>query len=322
MAHTAIALPSFESYACAHDKGSFSRLLSELSLPQPETRFCDSRAELEQLDSFPFIAKAAVGTASRGTWMVQNRADLRTAIEELEAGGSFGRPVLVQDVVAGDVEHAQAVFCHGRLVASHAYRQIARGAGGGDAIKLSVEHSTVRSHLERIGAHLRWHGALSVDYIIERGTDRPSYIDCNPRLVEPMSALLAGLDLTDVLLRVSCGENPTAVPNSRPGVRTHISMQALLGCALRDTSRLILAAEGWRLFRRQGPYAGSREELTPVSTDWPSAVPVIAVAVMLLVRPAVAQVLPKKGWGAHLLNIDAIGKIERIEPHGEAPSCG
>ena len=35
---------------------------------------------------------------------------------------------------------AQAVFADGRLIASHAYRQIARGGGGGSAIKESVEH--------------------------------------------------------------------------------------------------------------------------------------------------------------------------------------
>ena len=43
--------------------------------------------------------------------------------------------------------------------------------------------------------------ALSVDYILQG--DIPLYIDCNPRLVEPTSAFFTGLDLTDLLLRVS-----------------------------------------------------------------------------------------------------------------------
>jgi hypothetical protein len=254
--------------------------------------------------------------------MVHDRADLQAATKELEAGGSFGRPVLVQQLVPGDVEHAQAVFRDGRLVASHAYRQIARGAGGGDAIKLSVKHPTVRAHLERIGAHLHWHGALSVDYIVEAGTGTPRYIDCNPRLVEPMSALLAGLDLTDLLLRISCGEAPAGESNSKPGVQTHISMQALFGCALRDATRIRLLGEIWRLLCKRGPYTGSREELTPFRIDWLSAIPVTVVAMTLLASPAAAHSLPKKGWGRHLLNLDAIRTIERIDLRREEPSCG
>jgi hypothetical protein len=113
------------------------------------------------------------------------------------------------------------VFADGRLIASHAYRQIARGGGGGSSIKESVDHPIVRSHLGRIGEHLHWHGALSVDYIVDRPSGTPYYFDCNPRLIEPMSAVLAGLDLVDVLLRVSRGEATGAAPGSASGVRTH-----------------------------------------------------------------------------------------------------
>jgi predicted ATP-grasp superfamily ATP-dependent carboligase len=312
LAHTSVALPSFESYARALDKVRFSELLSELNLPQPATRFFQSKDELERFDVFPTVVKASVGTASRGTWMVQDRAGLHQAIAELEADGSFRRPVLVQDVVAGEIEHAQALFCDGRLITSHAYRQIMRGAGGGDAIKLSVEHAVVRSHLARIGAHLGWHGALSVDYIVERETSTPRYIDCNPRLVEPMSAALAGLDLTGLLLRISLGETTETVPDSKAGVRTHIAIQALLGSALRDASRLRLVGEAWRLLVKRGPYAASCEELTPLRLDWLSGIPLTALALLLLASPCASQKLPKRGWGAHLLNLDSIRKIEDL----------
>ena len=124
-------------------------------------------------------------------------------------------PLLVQDVVEGEPSSAQAVFADGRLIASHAYRQIARGGGGGTSIKESVSHPVVRGHLARIGEHLHWHGALSVDYIVDPASGTPYYFDCNPRLVEPMSAVFAGLDLVDVLLRVSRGETAVAVAGQR-----------------------------------------------------------------------------------------------------------
>ena len=122
----------------------------------------------------------------------------------------------MQDLVAGATEKAQAVFCRGKLIGFHAYRQIAAGAGGGEAIKQSVSRPRVRADVATIGERLGWHGALSVDYIMpDEGTHL--FIDCNPRLVEPMSAYLAGLDLVGLLLQVSLGETPAAAPRKPRG---------------------------------------------------------------------------------------------------------
>ena len=105
------------------------------------------------------------------------------------ASGAFADEVLVQDLIAGTTEKAQAVFCRGRMIGFHAYRQIAAGVGGGEAIKQSVSRPVVRAHVEQIGQQLDWHGALSVDYIVPDDGAAPLLIDCNPRLVEPMSAI-------------------------------------------------------------------------------------------------------------------------------------
>jgi hypothetical protein len=312
--HVAVALPSFDSYERAHSKIGFSRLLSELDLPQPGTRFVASAEELLRIESFPSVLKAAIGTASRGTWVINNRGELQAATDELQRSGALAESVLVQELAAGHVEHAQAVFCQGVLVGFHGYRQLSRGAGGGDAAKISVLRPTVRSHMARVGEHLRWHGALSLDYILQ-GTV-PLYIDCNPRLVEPMSAFLAGLDLTDPLLRVSRGDRISSATGSQQGVRTHSAIQVLLGSAMRDQRRSSLLRECWLLLTNRGAYRASREELTPVRWDWLSVIPLIVAALWLLVRPAAAYDLPKKGWGPHLLNPESIRKIRALGAHG------
>jgi predicted ATP-grasp superfamily ATP-dependent carboligase len=305
--HVAIALPSFASYEQAHSKVGFSHLLSKLDLPHPTTRLADSRHDVLENRSYPFVIKTAIGTASRGTWVISSPQVLARALDEADAGRA-GEPLLLQEFIAGPVEHAQAVFCKGRLVGHHVYRQIARGVGGGPAVKESVRRPLVRSHLERIGGHLHWHGALSVDYIVAN-ENAPVYIDCNPRLVEPMSAAFAGLDLVDLLIRVSKGEAPEASLESREGVRTHMAMQALLGCAARDGSRGRVLRECWRLLAGNGPYSGSREELTPVGIDPPTALPLAITALYLLLDPTAADRLPRKRWGAHLLTPESARKI-------------
>jgi hypothetical protein len=135
-------------------------------------------------------------------------------------------------------------------------------------------------------------------------------IDCNPRLVEPMSAYLAGVDLVGLLLRVSQGETPTAAIESREGVRTHLAMQALLGCASRGGTRRDIIRECWRLLTGSGPYADSTEELTPVRLDWISAVPVAMIVISLLIAPKLAVMLARGGWGAHLLDVKSVRLIE------------
>jgi predicted ATP-grasp superfamily ATP-dependent carboligase len=313
-----LALPGFENYRIAHSKAGFSRLLDRWGLPQPATRIVTSESELRDAIRFPSVLKTSVGTASRGVWLARNTGDLEVALHDLNTSGAFSDEVLVQEWIPGATEKAQAVFCRGRLIGFHAYRQIAAGAGGGDAIKQSVIRPPLRRYVTDIGERLAWHGALSVDCIMRDDDDTPLLIDCNPRLVEPMSAYLAGIDLVGLLLRVSLGETPEALPEGRAGVRTQLAMQALLGCALHGGSRRDVIREGWRLWGGREPYADSTEELTPIRLDWISAIPLAMTAIALLLTPKLAAPLARRGWGAHLLGLNSIRRIER-EEFGNTP---
>jgi hypothetical protein len=259
---------------------------------------------------FPAVVKTSVGTASRGIWFVRNEQDLEGALRDLTTSDAFAGEVLVQQLIAGTTEKAQSVFCRGQLIGFHAYRQVAAGVGGGEAIKQSVRRPQVRAAVEKIGQALGWHGALSVDYILRDDDATPYLIDCNPRLVEPMNAFRAGVDLVGLLLRVSLGETPTALPESRDGVLTHLAMQALLGCGSRGGTRRDILQECWRLLGGNGPYAGSSEELTPVRLDWISAVPLAMTAILLLASPKFAIKLARGGFGAHLLDLNSVRMIE------------
>jgi predicted ATP-grasp superfamily ATP-dependent carboligase len=315
-----LALPDFASYRAAHNKAGFSRLLDQLGLPQPPTRIVKSEMELRAAMRFPSVVKTSVGTASRGVWFVRNAIELDGVLQDLSAqgwstqgldtSGSFADEVLVQDFVPGITAKAQAVFCNGELLGFHGYRQIAAGVGGGEAIKQSESRTDVRGYLAAIGERLAWHGALSVDYILADAA-RPLLIDCNPRLVEPMSAYLAGADLIGLLLAVSLGQTPEPAPDSRDGVRTHLAMQALLGCASRGGSRREILRVCGQLATGGGVYADSTEELTPLRLDWLSVMPLATIVIALMLQPRLAAILARKGWGAHLLDLASIARIER-----------
>jgi predicted ATP-grasp superfamily ATP-dependent carboligase len=299
-----IALPSFENYETALNKSNFSRLLSELDLQQPRTTFARTVQELLELRHFPLVLKSSIGTASRGVLMVENFAELTRAAAELEHSQAFDDLVLVQQKVSGPLERAQAVFSRGSLIGIHGYRQAVVGAGGGDAVKESVSRPEVRAHLAQIGRRLAWNGALSVDYILQDGT--PLYIDCNPRLVEPVNALLSGVDLADLLVRISLGESPVPAANGHEGIRTHMAILALLGCSIRSGSRREVLRECRRLMLGCDPYTNSREELTPISLDRLSLVPLAIVAMVLLGSPKAARGMSVDTARSHQLNPQSV----------------
>ncbi|MDB5617373.1 hypothetical protein [Tardiphaga sp.] len=307
-ARVGLALPAFESYRTLHSKVGFHRVLDQLGLPQPATTIVREADGLRAAARLPCVIKTAIGTASRGVWMVRDAAGFDRALRELTSGEGFADDVLVQALAEGFTEKAQGVFGGGVLLGFHAYRQIAEGAGGGDARKCSVRREGVRADLARIGRHLNWHGALSVDYIWSEAG--PVYIDANPRLVEPMAAFLAGNDLVDLLLRISTGETPAPLPDGRDGVLTHQAMQALLGCAQRGGTRREVLRESFDLFRHRGVYAGSTEELTPVRQDPWSLLPLAITTLALLVSPRLAKPLATRGWGQHLLSPRTVRLIE------------
>ncbi|MGH1571287.1 hypothetical protein ACRAWG_12085 [Methylobacterium sp. P31] len=256
--------------------------------------------------------KAALGTASRSTWLIHCQADRDRAAAELAQVAIAGEPILVQAWISAPLEQAQAVFQEGQLVGFHATRRLVEGAGGGAALKESVHRPKIAGDLAKIGAYLSWHGALSVDYFIDASDERPLYIDGNPRLVEPMAATLAGLNLADLLVRVSAGQRIAQCLTGRPGVRTRLSLQVLLGAALRTGRRRDVAAALMQLLGGSGPLAQAQEELTPARLDPPSLLPVVGAALMLLARPGRAGTMARQGWGAHLLTPEAMRQIRSM----------
>ena len=156
-----------------------------------------------------------------------DRASLRAA------DGDFGGgPVVLQEPLAGPLVMVQAIFDSGRLVAWHATLREREGAGGGSSSKLSFSHPAVPRDLARLGAELDWHGALSLDAILT--PDGPSYIDVNPRLVEPGNAWRAGVDLVGALVGVSLGSDVAVAPQPRPG---RANASAAAGGARRGAAR-------------------------------------------------------------------------------------
>jgi predicted ATP-grasp superfamily ATP-dependent carboligase len=277
-----LALPRFEDLDTLQSKVRLARVLRELWLPGPRSAEVFTADELrDACTSFPVYLKAAYGTASSGLRLVERPAQLPQAIADLSEALRYG--VVVQAVVEGHLERAQAVFDHGELLAFHACRQIAAGVSGGDLAKESVSRPAVRLDLEKLGKHLAWHGGLSMDFIVQPEGGHV-FIDANPRLAEVGNALAAGLNLPELLVLVSLGAAGRPLAEAAPGVRSVMGLQGLLRSASQAQRREDVARTLLQLLRSRGVFA-SVEELLPVREDPRAAIPLSVVAASLLVSP-------------------------------------
>jgi predicted ATP-grasp superfamily ATP-dependent carboligase len=304
-----VALADFEAFEQVQSKASLVTLLTQLDVTQPATEVIRSADEFATERPYPFFVKTAFGTASAGVWRVGDGHQRDALLLQFEANHAFAPGLLVQAAVTGLLERTQAVFDRGRLVTSHIYRQVAEGPGGGDVLKISVVNPKVRETVERIGQALKWHGALSFDYIRDDATKTPHFIDANPRLVEPMNAWLSGVDLPGALLQISLGETPPVQPDGREGVLTRLGLMGLLDAARRRGRRRDILREIGLLAYGSGRYRSSREELVPLLTDPWCAIPLSVVVAGLLRAPAAAAQFSEATVAAYSLTPSAVQRL-------------
>ena len=300
-----VAVADAASFERVQSKIEFARLLDELGLPQPRWRVVRDHAELEDLP-FPYWLKAAFSTAGRGVRFVDDRH--RARVPSASCSEPAAGPVMAQEPASGQYGQVQGVFDRGRLVAFHTSVQTGTGIGPSAAARLSVNHPIARRQIAALGEALAWHGGLTLDYLHEQG--EPSYIECNPRTVEPGNAAASGVNLPDLQVRLTMGEQFRPPPRmGRPGVRTNGTIALLLGAAAYGGTRRAVIAELARAVTRRGCYHASAEQLTPVLRDPPSAAALMFVALQALASPRQATEVATKAVARYSITPDTIDTL-------------
>ncbi|HVM72503.1 MAG TPA: hypothetical protein VMT91_12150 [Anaerolineales bacterium] len=313
-----LAVSDFSVFNRLQTKVAFMQLLDEIGLPHPPSRMARSWPEIEHAAgkfSFPFYIKISYGTASTGVWRVDSKESLAEIRSNLDHLGLLDGQTefLVQAGASGYFEQSHAIYDRGRLLAFHCDRRLVEGANGGPVLKIGVDRPLVRQHFEKIGNYLAWHGSLSIDYFWDEQTGRPAYIDANPRITEPMNALVNGINLADLQVRLSLGEVIAPIPPTQEGLKSHNLVQAMLGAAVNPHSWKSVLHEFTQVVFKLGLYQGSREGLTPVRQDPLSILPILNTLAILLFKPQDKPTLVTKTISDYSLGA-AIPKISKMEP--------
>ena len=301
-----VAVADASAFARVQSKVAFAGLLNQLELPQPRWRLVESASDLADL-SFPYWLKAAFSTAGQGVREVVDIPSRDAALSVLLSGEMA---VMVQQPARGQYGQVLGLFDRGRLVAVHTSVQRGTGVGGSAAARLSVDHASPREHIAVLGKTLEWHGGLTLDYLHENGS--PQYIECNPRIVEPANATASGVNIPDLQIRLTLGEELGGSPRlGRAGVRTHGTIALLLGSASRGRSRRSLLSDILAAILQRDLYGDSMEQLTPVLRDPPSMVPAAVVGARLLVSPQRASDIAGRAVSSYSISPASVSEIAR-----------
>lgn len=309
-----LALPDFAVMDRLMSKAHFARLLDELELPAPSTEIIRTREELLRDRSYPCYVKLAYSTAGEGVRMIATVDDLASVADEFEKAGWLDgdTEVLVQQPAVGIKRSITAIFQRGCLVGAHCDEARGIGVGGSTMAQVSIRHPEVVEQLTRLGEHLVWHGALCIEYFYQPETGEVQFIECNPRIGETINAAICGVNLCELLVRVSLDQHVVPLGPSREGVRTHQWFLILTALALQGAGRARLVREMIRSWGRRGIYRDSSDELTRPRDDWLSIFPALGVSLLLLSNPRAAQWLVTKTVANYSLHQDAVETIRRL----------
>lgn len=313
-AQVGVALPEFAAVERLQNKADFSRLLTEIDLPQPATTVVRAPDELARANQFPFYLKLAHGTAGTGVWRIENRSELEQRLEVLRRSRFVAAQseILIQQPGRGVQSTLQAVFNRGEMVGVHQFEARRLGVGGMSTARTSADHPLVREHVVQLGRHLGWHGALFIDYFYDRESGRPEYIEANPRIGETVNALLSGVNLPQLLVEVSRGESPPPAPLGKVGIRTHSFIMILMSMAFEGQGRGTLIREIRQHAAGRGIYENSDDELTRPGEDRLSRLPRFWIAMQLLAWPGLAKKIVAKTVENYSLPESAIAEIKAL----------
>ncbi|MGD0316253.1 MAG: ATP-grasp domain-containing protein [Xanthobacteraceae bacterium] len=310
----ATVVPPFASLRRVQDKISAARTLEDIGVPQPASAVVSGIADLNRVSDFPAFVKQPISTASSGVRRVSSKAELERAAMEMGLGE---QELLVQSYSQGPLAMIQAIADNGRLVAYHANLRIREGVSGGASIKESITLPVMPEIIARMVRALNWHGALSLDAIVTPSGSL--VIDVNPRLVEPMNAYFAGVDLVSVMLDLAQSRHPAALHPGKAGVRSCQLLLAILGAAQKDGTRQAIIRELDAALYRRGEYAAAHEELTPLYRDPVAVVPVIVATLLTLFRPSLWQTFQSGAVGPYALTPNAWSQILSVGSIDAAP---
>jgi hypothetical protein len=124
--------------------------------------------------------------------------------------------------------------------------------------------------------------------------------------------MLSGVNLPELLVRISLGESPPPAAVGRAGVRTHNLLMVLMSAAHEGQNRKALVREIRRCISGRGLYENSEDELIRTWEDPRSRLPRFWTILQLLIYPKIARRIVAKTIANYALPESATEAIKNL----------
>jgi len=236
----ACAVPSAATISTFNNKWNLVRLLQQLELPHPPSRWIGGADALLQVDlPFPLVTKPLDRWASVGFQVHGSRAQLERVVRKGRLTAGF--PLIAQAFVPGWDVGASFLARRGQLLAYSVCQHRRRGE------RVFYDSPRVRAYLERFVGATGYEGVGHLDLRYDPQADRYAILELNPRFwASLLYARRAGLNYPDLLLRA--GAAPAAgVLTARPGAVRLPWYEAAMTVAVRWAAAAYERASGAKL---------------------------------------------------------------------------
>jgi hypothetical protein len=261
--YTNFLLGSAENFHTIMNKKSFLELTKSLNLPVPKMAFVKNIEDVAIAGIFPCWVKLPYGTSSTGVVRIANEKIVKEKLKEFGSDSDF----IIQEEIIGDQLTIQALFQNGNLICSHQYQALSTGFGGGASKRISVNYSELKIYAKKIGKKLSWSGPLMIDAIRDQKSGTIYIIEGNPRIGEISSAFLAGLNIPEAYIKLTCKEKLEKVFETKSGIKSHQMFTEITGAIKRSECL-------WKKYQRAfqatfllGEYKSSVDEFIHPSVD-------------------------------------------------------
>jgi len=240
-----VATPDFGAISRLNPKSELAQTVRDLDVAAPRTWLPDSREELEELADempFPLIIKPYAQAGGRGISKVENEDELLRCWDDNQH--NYGQKSLIQEISEGKDYCLTALFDHGDLKASMAYRNVYTfpAESGAGVMRETVDDERFAAIAKDLMGPLEWNGVAEFDFIWNEEPDStPSLLEVNTRFWGGIfQSVESGIDFPWMLYKLTvlgsvepAGEpaigTRTKMPVLWPGLWLYSAMQDVFG---------------------------------------------------------------------------------------------
>lgn len=219
-----VATPCFEAMEKLHAKDKLARTLKDLNVRAPKTFLPETEDEIGELDlKFPVIIKPYQQTGGRGIHKVENKNDLRSFWQQNQE--KYNQKSLIQEAVDGEDYCLTALYDHGTLKASMAYRNLHTfppNDSGAGSLRETIEDARFTEIANDLMSPLKWNGVAEIDFLWNEKEDSAPYlIEVNSRFWGGLfQSVESGIDFPWLLYQLTVTGTVEEAGDAKIGTKT------------------------------------------------------------------------------------------------------